>query len=198
MTVFPVAYFGPIAYYREFVNSNSPIIEVKEHFVKQTIRSRCEVLGPNGKQLLSIPVEKINGNKTSMDELVIVEDGWRKIHWKSIETAYSSAAHFDYYGMEVKELIEAPISNLVEFNRAIHDRVLSWLDFPDFPYECSSEYILNPSKDFRKVKLDTDSEFKHANYYQVFNDRPACLQNLSILDLIFNEGPMARNWMNIP
>ena len=195
MTVFPIAYFAPIAYYREFVQANSPVIEVKEHFVKQTIRSRCEILGPNGKQLLSIPVERVNGNKTAMDELLIVEDGWRKIHWKSIETAYSSAAHFDYYGMEVKELIDLPISNLVEFNLTIHHRILDWLDFPSLPFECSSEYISKPTVDLRKEKLDSESTLNHANYYQVFRDRPECIHNLSILDLIFNEGPMARKWM---
>lgn len=195
MTVFPIAYFAPIAYYREFCKAESPIIEVKEHFVKQTIRSRCEILGPNGKQLLSIPVEKVNGNKTAMDELLIVDDGWRKIHWKSIETAYSSAAHFDYYGMEVKELIDAPLTNLVEFNLKVHRRILHWLDFPDLNFECSSEYVLNPTTDFRNVKLDSESTLEHKNYYQVFRERPECMHNLSILDLIFNEGPMARNWM---
>lgn len=194
MHIFPTAYFAPIAYYREYIQANSPLIEVKEHFVKQTIRTRCELLGPNGKQLLSIPVERINGNKTAVEDLKIVEDGWRKIHWKTIETAYSSSAYFDYYGMEIKELLELKSERLIDFNEAIHQRVLNWLDI-ELPTQFTSEYQLHPESDFRNVLFDTSSEFVHENYYQVFRQKKECLQNLSILDLILNEGPMARNWV---
>lgn len=193
MDVFSTAYFAPIAYYHAYVRAEEPIVEIKEHFVKQTIRTRCELLGPNGKQLLSIPVERINGNKTAVEDLKIVEDGWRKIHWKSIETAYSSAAYFDYYGMEVRELIEANHSRLIDFNEAIHQRILLWLDI-QIPTVYSQEYILHPTSDYRTEKLDTESHFSHKPYYQVFRHWDECLQNLSILDLIFNEGPMARTW----
>jgi hypothetical protein len=194
MDVFSTAYFAPIAYYHAYVRAHEPVIEINEHFVKQTIRTRCELLGPNGKQLLSIPVERMNGNKTAVEDLKIVEDGWRKIHWKSIETAYSSSAYFDYYGMEVKELLEGDYTRLIDFNEAIHQRILSWLDI-QIPTIYSQEYILHPTADYRTVKLDTESEFLHKPYYQVFRHRDECIQNLSVLDLIFNEGPMARTWI---
>ena len=119
MHIFPTAYFAPIAYYRAYVHAKEPVVETKEHFVKQTIRTRCELLGPNGKQLLSVPVERVNGNKTAVEDLKIVEDGWRKIHWKTIETAYSSSAYFDYYGMEVKELLEGNYVRLIDLNDAV-------------------------------------------------------------------------------
>lgn len=194
MDLFPTAYFGPIAYYRFYVNAQHPVIEAKEHFVKQTIRTRCELLGPNGKQLLSIPVERINGNKTAIEDLRIVDDGWRKIHWKTIETAYSSAAYFDYYGMEIKSLIEGNFTRLIDLNESIHQRVLSWLDL-EIETNYTTEYHFNPTNDYRSTQFDTESDFIHPNYHQVFRQKDNCLQNLSILDLILNEGPMARKWI---
>lgn len=192
--IFPTAYFAPIAYYRLYVNALNPVIEVKEHFVKQTIRTRCELLGANGKQLLSVPVERINGNKTAIEDLKIVEDGWRKIHWKTIESAYSSSAYFDYYGMEIKELIENPVTRLVDLNETIHQRILSWLDI-DIPTQWTTTYDAHPDTDFRNEKFDTESNFTHEQYHQVFLQKSECMPNLSILDLILNEGPMARKWI---
>src|SRR5690606_2640411 len=194
MDVFPIAYFGPISYYKQYVNSPDAALEVKEHFVKQTVRTRCEILGPNGKQILSIPVQRVNGNKTKMDELLILEDGWRKIHWKSIETAYSSAAHFDYYGIEVHELIFQKCANLVEFIKEIHLRVLSWLDIEP-RWNITTAYLSNYRSDYRKVAFGTQEDFVHEPYHQVFELKDTCVQNLSILDLIFNQGPMARKWL---
>lgn len=194
MDIFPTAYFAPIAYYRSYVNVRQPVVEVREHFVKQTIRTRCELLGPNGKQLLSVPVERVNGNKTVIENLKIVEDGWRKIHWKTIETAYSSAPFFDYYGVEIRELIEGSYTRLIELNEAIHQRILSWLDLK-IPTVYTSDYHSNPENDFRRVKFDTESDVPHNFYYQVFRQKKDCLLNLSILDLILNEGPLARKWI---
>lgn len=194
MTIFPTAYFAPIAYYREYVNAQRPLVEVKEHFIKQTIRTRCELLGPNGKQLLSIPVERVNGNKTAVEALKIVEDGWKKIHWKTIETAYSSSAYFDYYEMEIKELIESNYTRLIDLNDVIHQRILQWLDI-EIPSKFTVEYHQYYENDFRNVKFDTESNFTHENYHQVFRHKNDCMKNLSILDLILNQGPMARNWL---
>lgn len=195
MQIFPTAYFAPIAYYKAFANADNPVVEVKEHFVKQTIRTRCEVLGPNGKQLLSVPVERINGNKTAIEDLIIVEDGWRKIHWKTIETAYSSAPFFDYYGIEIKELLmDQSLKKLTDLNDAIHQRILSWLDV-QIPSSFTNDFEPYFSTDYRLIKLDSEVDFEQKAYYQVFRNKTDCISNLSILDLILNEGPMARKWL---
>lgn len=194
MHIFPTAYFAPIAYYRAYVHAKEPVVETKEHFVKQTIRTRCELLGPNGKQLLSVPIERVNGNKTAVEDLKIVEDGWRKIHWKTIETAYSSSAYFDYYGMEVKELLEGNYVRLIDLNDAVHQRVLFWLDL-EIPTIYTTVYDLQPEKEDRMTTFDTESDYVHTPYHQVFRQKDNCLLNLSILDLIFNQGPMARKWI---
>lgn len=195
MNVFPIAYFGNLVYYKQLVDCKSVVFETEEHFVKQTFRTRCEILGPNDLQTLSVPVKKINGSKTSISELEIVEDGWRKMHWKAIETAYASSPFFDYYGIEVNELIYAEISNYLEFIKQIHKRICTWLDLPlDYKYSISYCDIRN-SSDFRNDGFEMKKSLNFENYTQVFRERNECVLNLSILDLIFNQGPLARNWI---
>jgi hypothetical protein len=194
VTVFPIAYFGNIEYFRELVEAKNPVLEIKENFVKQTLRTRCEILTANGLLQLSIPVIRHLGSKTPMDEIRISdENNWRKIHWKAIESAYSSAPFFDYYGIEVEEMIFRAENNLVKFNNYITTKVLSWLDI-DMTLNYSTEYlneeivIDNRANNFTKFK-------QMKPYKQVFAKDKEFIPNLSILDLIFCEGPLARKWI---
>ena len=192
--VFPVAYFGNIDYFRKLIASENTIIETKEHFTKQTVRSRCTILSANGALVLSIPIERKNGSKTSMDDAVLsTETDWRKIHWKAIESAYSSAPYFDYYGPEVHDLIYQTEASLVKFNRAITDRIFEWLDL-EKKLTYSSDYI-SPQEalDFRNDEFDDCSDIR--SYTQVFSPTNQFEPNMSILDLIFCEGPLARRWI---
>lgn len=196
MDIYPISYFGSIAYYQALCSNPHSIMDVGEHFIKQTIRTRMEILGPNGKQTLSIPVQRPFGNKTSMKEVVIVEDGWRKLHIRSLRTAYASSPFYDHYEREIIELIENPEQSLNDFLAKIHLRVIEWLDLP-LNLNWSKRYldVTENDRDFRKTSFDTESDFQIAPYTQVFAEKTDFINNLSILDLIFNEGPMARKWI---
>ena len=120
-TVVPISFFGSCGYFQVLANAETLLIETKSHFNKGSISSRCDILSPNGIQQLPIPVVRKNGSKTLFDEVSIAHDiDWRKKMWKSIETAYSSAPYFDYYGMEVEELIYQKETNLLQFSVLIH------------------------------------------------------------------------------
>jgi hypothetical protein len=194
VTVFPIAYFGNIEYFRELVEAKNPVLEIKENFVKQTLRTRCEILTANGLLQLSIPVIRHLGSKTPMDEISISdENNWRKIHWKAIESAYSSAPFFDYYGIEVKEMIFRAENNLVKFNNYITTKVLSWLDI-DMTLTYSTEYL--SEEIVVDHRANNFTKFKQMKpYQQVFAKEKEFIPNLSILDLIFCEGPLARKWI---
>ncbi len=191
--VFPTVYFGNLAYYRSLFSLKEVKIESKEHFIKQTFRSRCEILTSNGVQQLSIPVIRKNGSKTIIEDVEISNDtDWRKDHWKAIESAYSNSPYFEHYGIEVKKLIYQKETNLLKFNLTIQDSVFSWFDFKivtSFTDEFSVQEI-----DFRsnlnQNRLNTNEGVK--NYIQVFGDSSQFTSNLSILDALFCQGPMAR------
>lgn len=194
VTVFPTAYFGNIEYFRELVEAKNPVLETKEHFVKQTLRTRCDILTANGILQLTVPVIRHLGSKTPMDEVSIsYQNDWRKIHWKAIESAYSSSPYFDYYGIEVEELIFQDESNLVKFNQSIMDKILSWLDL-DLNISYSDRYIEEAIVvDHRSNDFSLFKQMKP--YKQVFAKENEFIPNLSILDVIFCEGPLARKWV---
>jgi len=196
MEVFPSAYFGNIAYYQRIVAAADPVIETCEHFVKQTMRSRCEILGPNSVQTLSIPVVKVNGSKTAMKDIEILDDNWRTIHWRSIESSYASAPFFDYYELELKELLWNETKYLIEFNKKIHQRICTWLEIGGIEkYSNSFVESTELNKDYRNDSFELSENEIFPNYTQVFREKVECVQNLSILDLIMNEGPLARKWI---
>jgi hypothetical protein len=191
MTVFPTAYFGSIGYFRELLKAEDVYLEAKEHFVKQTLRTRCTILGANGKQQLSVPVEKPLGSKTPMDQLIISQtEKWQKDHWKSIESAYAASPYFDAYDREIKGLIYSEERNLLRFNNEITQSILSWLHLQK-DVRLTTEYSVFEN-DFRQFDFEKEPEPK--KYIQVFN-HGGFSNGLSILDLLFCEGPMARNFI---
>ena len=195
MAVFPATYFGSIAYFKELANHRHVILEAKEHFPKQSYRNRCDILGANGILSLSIPVERPNGSKTSMDFVSIPDtENWRARHWRSIKSAYQSAPFFDYYGIEVEELIMNPETNLLQFNTQIIQRIIEWLDL-GVSIEHSAEFHPPVENDPRDVlgRKGTNVPFEPAPYIQVFPSDEGFKSTLSILDAVMCEGPMARN-----
>lgn len=192
--VLPTAYFGSIAYFRELSRHTRVYIEAKEHFPKQTYRNRCDILGGDGILSLSIPTKKPLGSKTSTDEVILSnEENWRIRHWRSITSAYQSAAFFDYYGVEVHELLFSKETNLLEFNTAITRRIIEWLDLgTEIIY--SKEFTPMKLNDLRISLVDKDvhQETQQPPYIQVFPGENNFRNSISILDAIFCEGPMAR------
>jgi len=156
------------------------------------LRNRMTILGANGMLNLSIPVEKPNGNKTLTKDILISDaENWQKNHWKAIESAYAPSPYFEHYESEVKELIFSKNSNLVDFNFQIHLKIMDWLSLPiqnQFTESYSEES--NSINDFRKTNWPI---IENSNYIKVFNVENVSESDLSILDAIFNLGPMARN-----
>lgn len=193
------AYFPSIEYMACLSKANHVIIEKKETYPKQSLRNRCYLAGSQGVQMLSIPVVKKMGNNTPIDKIEI-DDGqdFRNHHFKTIQTLYSSAPFFDYYIDFIKEDIFNPENNLVEYNTAILRRLMSFLkikvkiDFTDCFQKCVNDKI-----DLRTVISHKSAfgSFSVVNslpsYSQVFRTKRGFFENLSILDLIFNEGPSA-------
>ncbi len=192
ISIFPTAYFGSISYYKSLVQMEAISFELYEHYVKQTIRNRMSILGANGLLNLSIPVEKPNGNKTLTKDIQIsYAENWQKNHWKAIESAYAPSPYFEHYESEVKELIFSQTSNLVDFNLQIHLKIIEWLSLPiDYKFTESYEFDSNTSQDFRNLNWPTT---ENTNYIKVFNSENVSENDLSMLDAIFNLGPMARN-----
>ena len=189
MTVFPTSYFPSVAYLKAICRAESPVIDLGEHYVKQTQRNRYSVLSANGPLDLSIPVIRPNGNKTLTGLIEVSEDlGWRRDHWRSITAAYSSSPYFEHYESEIQALVFQKTKLLSDFNFSALRFLQSTLQL-EFEYISSPDYMEHPEIDFRYFNFPSDSQ----TYQQVMFGQEAFVSNLSVLDALFCLGPMARN-----
>ena len=193
MAVFSTAYFPCISYMAQFLVADEPLIEVWETYHKQTYRNRCRVMTANGVESLSIPVMKVNGNHTMTKDVVIsYKEHWQQIHRRCLESAYKAAPYFDHYYDYLKTLFETRFEHLVDLNDAALKVVLKIIKVNKEIIH-TSDYNHEVENDFREVfspkAIPNSSLFPE--YYQVFSTKFPFTPDLSILDLIFNEGPEA-------
>lgn len=192
-------YFPTIAHFVAIVNASTVTFEAADNFQKQTYRNRMFIYGANGKLLLNIPVkhnkEKL---KTSYQntEIENIED-WQKQHWRSIVSAYKSSPFFEYYEDDIKELFTTPQASLYQLNTTVFKIICECIEI-----ETTIKYTTTFNKepgaytDLRSLvnsKKETPIQLEH--YTQVFGDKHGYLNNLSILDLLFNEGPNTLNYL---
>jgi hypothetical protein len=190
LSVIPVNYFSPVGLYAIILKSENVLFENQENFVKQTSRSRCEIYGANGKQLLSVPVEK-RGNHIPITEVRIsYKEDWQKIHWRSIVSAYRNSPYFEYYVDEFQPFFETKTELLFELNRTLHQVVMKLLK-SEIKHEFTETYISDYGKNVFDLRKQETVLPEIPQYNQVFEERHGFIPDLSILDLLFNTGPDA-------
>ena len=189
----PSSYFAPISYYSIICKYRESVIEKHEYFIKQTIRNRCSICSTNGMLNLSIPrVRKNSSKKLIKDIQICYTEPWQKIHWKTIKTCYNSSPFFEYYMEKVHALYQKKEKYLIDFNHRSHKLILGLLE-SNQNINYSQEYDLKtPLKDYRKHSFSTDNIIK---YDQVFSQENGFINNLSIIDLIFNLGPESNSYL---
>lgn len=186
-------YTGNIAYYKALKNADEAKIEVYDHYEKQSYRNRAEIYGANGKLKLILPLER-RGTRTPMVNVMLDNSqDWQKLHWRSLESAYRSSPYFEYYESHFEIFYQEPYESLVAFNKAIFEKITSLLQI-DTPVSYTSAYekehegfvdlrpIIHPKVNHEMNSIDFE-------YMQVFDMKYGFTPNLSILDLMFNEGP---------
>ena len=200
LTLLPTSYLGNISYYCHMIHSsNELVIEVYEHFLKQTYRNRCTIYGANGKLDLIIPLKKWKNHTAIKDIEISYDSNWQKLHWKSIESAYRSSPYFEFYETDLKPFYFGKETKfLLDFNGQLQEKILELIDV-QLELETSTSYAVSNevSDDLRMYfnpKKETDLEFQP--YIQVFENNHGFIKNLSIIDLLFNEGPQTSYYLN--
>ena len=193
MTLFSTAYFPCISYMARFLQEPSPVIEVWDSYHKQTYRNRCRVMTANGVESLSVPVIQVNGNHTMTKDMAIsYKEHWQQVHRRCLESAYKAAPYFDHYYDCLKPIFETRFERLVDLNDATLKAVMKMLK-AEKNIVHTTDYVHEAENDLREAfspKRQVESD-AFPEYYQVFNTKFPFAPNLSILDLIFNEGPDA-------
>jgi len=192
-------YFGTIAQYAVMAQSESIVFENEDNYQKQTYRNRTNIYGANGTLLLSIPIKHNKGEAHQLYKEVRIENNfeWQILHRRSIETAYRTSPFFEYYEDEFVHLFEKKREFLLDFNYECMQVVYDCLQL-ETPFSKTDEYIKNPENinDLRiliNAKKQKNNTFD--SYIQVFAEKYGFLPNLSILDLLFNEGTNALTYL---
>lgn len=200
MSLFIPTYFGPISQYSEIIKSDSVVFEMEDNFQKQSYRNRCYIYNSNGKQLLNIPVKDKNkgaSNRKKTKDLLVDNDSlWQDHHLKSLQTAYRTSPFYEFYEDDLRTIFNKKYTFLQDVNMDAHLFIADALQIP-LHYTKTDEYIVNSKEnDFREL-ADVKNKPKTIvdTYIQMFDDKHGFIPNLSILDLIFMEGPNAISYL---
>ena len=205
------AYFPPIGYFalmaRDFTLSQDRVIpsivyiEACENYQKQSYRNRCRYYAGNGAQTLSFPIVHVDGTHNNIPIRKVRVDyttDWVTRHKRAIESAYRMSAYFDYYADELFDILDSHPDTLFSLNMQITGFFIGKaglaVDLRETDTFCpygSDMY----GDDFReKIHPKRPDTILHdmnleKPYFQVFSGKYGFIPNLSVMDLLFNEGP---------
>ncbi|TBX64974.1 hypothetical protein EZL74_12535 [Flavobacterium silvisoli] len=191
------SYFPSISHFVAMSKADVVTFEMEDNFQKQTNRNRMYIYSPNGVQLLNIPIKhtKIAHQKIKDVKIETAFD-WQKQHFKSLDAAYRSSPFFEYFEDDIRPIFEKKHTFLMDLNLETMSVVSRCLGF-EFDYDETTEYFheVTDKSDYRGLingKKDTSS---FEPYTQVFGEKYGYINNLSILDLLFNEGRQALDYL---
>jgi len=196
--LFPT-YFPSISHYSALAQSENTVFEIEDNFQKQTNRNRTYIYSPNGIQLLNIPVKHSKESHQKTKEIQIETDSdWQKQHFKSLEAAYRSSPFFEFFEDDLRPIFEKKHNFLLDLNFETLE-ILSKCLRMKLEYTSTTEYFHevepNEYKDFRALVNGKKDSSSFESYTQVFDDKYGFINNLSVLDLLFNEGKYALDYL---
>ena len=191
-------FFAPIIQYVAFVNARKVTFEREDNFQKQTYRNRCYICGPNGKQLLSVPVLHAHGKGRQKTREVKLDNSfrWQKNMFRSLEASYRSSPFFEYYEDDIRAVFDKRYDFLLDLNLATIEVANACMDI-ELPFDFTESYHQCVEVSDMRSLVDAKStiQYNFSPYTQVFGSKHGFLRNLSILDLLFNEGTNALGYL---
>ncbi|MBC8397278.1 WbqC family protein [Flavobacteriaceae bacterium] len=185
-------YFPNIHQFTQIIKANNILFEVSDNYQKQTFRNRTYVYGANGKLGLFIPVIHSHKNRELFKDVKIsYESNWMDLHLKSLQSAYRSSPYFEYFEDDFIKLYSKKEKFLADFNIKCIKLISNLLDL-NLDFKISNEYVekTNDIIDLRDLSnARKEKKIETPKYIQVFESKHGYINNLSIIDLIFSEGP---------
>ncbi|MGI4864870.1 MAG: WbqC family protein [Janthinobacterium lividum] len=204
-------YLPSILFFQQLLHADTLLLDAHEHYHKQTYRNRCLILTVQGPQPLTVPVvdgarsEKVRTSEIEID----YRQNWMHRHFRTLQTAYNSSPYFGYYADYLQDIYAKKPVLLWDLNLEMLHLLLRCLRWP-LSIEFTTEY-LSPSpslirsaapsllnkRDFLTPKSGPNQPGPDSTsqrpYQQVFG--PAFVPGLSVLDLLFMQGPAAGQFL---
>lgn len=189
-------YFPSISHYIAMIQAKSVTFEVEDTFQKQTNRNRMYIYSPNGIQMLNIPVKHDSANSNFKDIKIDNQNNWQKNHFKSLEAAYKNSPFYEYFVDDLNPIFEKKHEFMLDLNFEVFELVNAALGI-SIPFEKTTEYLheVTDKTDYRYLVNGKKDTTIIEPYTQVFDNKHGFINNLSILDLLFNEGRFAVDYL---
>ncbi len=191
-------YLSNIAHFVAMAKFGDVTFEIDDNFLKQTYRNRTYIYGANGLLSLNVPVVHSQKNRLKYRDVKVSHDTkWQSLHWKSLLSAYRTSPFFEYYEDELRPLFQTKTDYILDFNLKCFETICDCLQL-EVNVTKTENYIktVEDKTDYRflvNAKKELPQNFE--SYTQVFSNKHRFISNLSILDLLFNEGPNALNYL---
>ncbi len=190
-------YYPNLAHFTAMLKADTVFFEVCDNYQKQTFRNRTEIYGANGKLALTVPVSYSQKNRQLYKDVRIAnENKWQQQHLKSLQSAYSMSPFFEYYIDDLMPLLEKQFDYILDFNLNCFDVLKDCIQLGITEYS-TGVFEKEPENrtDFRSLVNRNYEVNSFRPYTQVFTEKHSFISNLSILDLLFNEGPNAELYL---
>ena len=182
--IYPLPCFGSIQYYSLLAQSNGKVrIAVNEVVDRKNKRNRYVTVDDQGTKLNTIPINRPRDRKLLSEVQIANEENWQRDHWRNLVSSYNNSPFFEFYDYKFESLFQTPFQSLMEFNKAALGITLKAIKI-----NVNIEYI----EDVQKA-IGLKKALNYKEYQQVFS--LPFKENTSILDLIFNLGPDAKNYL---
>ena len=202
------AYFPPVEYFAAIANAERVLLERCETFQKQSYRTRCTIYGANGLLSLTIPVKRDPTHKCPIESVEVdYSTPWILQHKRAMEAAYMTTPFFEYYRDDIYALLERKEPSLFTLNLSI---IELFAEFAGIRCNISFTEKYYRSEELQGMEIADLRERIHPKYkgpslleemqiekpyYQVFSNKQGFIPNLSMLDLLSNEGPGAISFL---
>lgn len=190
-----INYLPTVAWFSRTMACEPIVANANGWFRKSTWQNRCRIIGPNGPVLLTIPIIGGRGTKQLLRDVCIsYDERWQQVHWNSLCAAYGKSSFFNHYAARFKPFYESKPKFLLDLNIPLLHTCFNLLHLSKkivfdenatLPEQEPTGNHHSSNKDLGAVRP----------YYQVFREKHGFVDNLSIVDLLFNMGPEAINYL---
>ncbi len=190
-------YFPSISHFVAIAQSETVTYEVEDTFQKQTNRNRTYIYSPNGIQMLNIPIKhQSESRQLTKDAQLETAFDWQKQHFKSLEAAYRTSPFFEYFEDTLMPIFTKKHKYLLDLNFETI-AIVSKCIGKAHEFHKTNEYFHENTdySDFRVLANGKKDKSEFEIYKQVFSEKHGYLNNLSILDLLFNEGRYTMDYL---
>ena len=206
MALLSIAFLPPIEYFVIMAKYSVIELEACENYQKQSYRNRCKIYTAHGQQSLNVPVVHENGTfKLPVTQIKVdYSTPWMIRAKRAIDAAYYSSAYFEYYRDSFYQILDSKPETLFSLDLQL-TRYLACKCGIKTEIHLTEDFLPGiQGQDFREVihpkRPNTILEDNNLRkpYFQVFSQKYGFLPNLSVIDLLFNEGPDAFSYLKPP